>query len=134
MNPLKSLCRLLATFARPFWGWAPEDAQDASTPQSGPLTQSEPSGSATGRESAKLTPLKVYDGNTECPACGAGENRHWDIRHSTRYESEHWMVYGEGLKIREWFNRTCRRCGYVWIETPLNAARRDVAQNRMERR
>ncbi len=116
MNPLKSLCRLLATFARPFWGWAPEEAQD------GREGGTEATESATGKETASSD---VFNDHPDPKIAPEGyTQREWDELQARAYRRVRAMV--DEYRIRKMVADG--------VEKELNAARRDVAQNRKGRR
>ena len=60
---------------------------------------------------------KVFDGETDCPQCGAYEGPgrcmgEGPVCHATKYVRFPMDVAGQ-------IRRTCYRCGYVWYEQAL---------------
>ena len=66
--------------------------------------------------------MKPFDPDSRCPKCG-GE----DV--GTHYSASYWdCLYScsrRNSMTGEHMERTCRRCGYRWVEAPLGEAVND---------
>lgn len=64
--------------------------------------------------------LKPFDPDASCPKCGHRVVGIAYCRHPKVFsDCDHLIHYG--ARIGEHMHRTCKQCGYVWFELPLDS-------------
>jgi hypothetical protein len=59
--------------------------------------------------------MKPFDENARCPKCGGA-----DIH--AQYGADQFQCHNWNCRVgKEHIHRYCRRCGYGWVEAPMDA-------------